>query len=139
MMLKRGDVVKLLAENAKDIIYRYRLKPTPGFEYVSPSATDLTGYTPEDHYADPELGLKLVHPDDKHILEAFLRSPESANKVLTLRWISRDGRVLWTGQFPEHLHLFLASKIGYFCVQNLSSTNHPSAAHLVVANSAQTG
>src|SRR5215218_5563932 len=97
-MLKRGDVVKLLAENAKDIIYRYRLKPTPGFEYVSPSATDLTGYTPEDHYADPELGLKLVHPDDKHILEAFLRSPESANNVLTLRWISRDGRVLWTEQ-----------------------------------------
>jgi PAS domain S-box-containing protein len=98
LMLKRGDVVKLLAENAKDIIYRYRLKPTLGFEYVSPSATDLTGYTPEDHYADPELGLKLVHPDDKHILEAFLRSPESANKVLTLRWISRDGRVLWTEQ-----------------------------------------
>jgi PAS domain S-box-containing protein len=89
---------RLLAENAKDIIYRYRLKPTPGFEYVSPSATDLTGYTPEEHYADPELGMKLVHPDDKHILEAFLRSPESADKVLTLRWISRDGRVIWTEQ-----------------------------------------
>jgi len=89
---------KLLAENAKDIIYHYRLKPTPGFEYVSPSATDLTGYTPEEHYADPELGLKLVHPDDRHILEAFLRSPESADRVLTLRWMSRDGRVMWTEQ-----------------------------------------
>jgi PAS domain S-box-containing protein len=89
---------RLLAENAKDIIYRYRLKPTPGFEYVSPSATDLTGYTPEEHYADPELALKVVHPDDKHILEAFLRSPESADRVLTLRWIRRDGRVLWTEQ-----------------------------------------
>jgi PAS domain S-box-containing protein len=89
---------RLLAENAKDIIYRYRLKPAPGFEYVSPSATDLTGYTPEEHYADPELGLKLVHPDDTHILEAFLRSPESADRVLTLRWISKDGRVLWTEQ-----------------------------------------
>ena len=89
---------RLLAENAKDIIFRYRLKPTPGFEYVSPSATALTGYTPEEHYADPELGLKLVHPEDMHILDAFLRSPESADKVLTLRWISRDGRVLWTEQ-----------------------------------------
>jgi PAS domain S-box-containing protein len=89
---------RLLAEHAKDIIYRYRLKPTPGFEYVSPSATDITGYTPEEHYADPELGLKLVHPDDKHILEAFLGSPESANRALTLRWISRDGRVIWTEQ-----------------------------------------
>ena len=89
---------RLLAENAKDIIYRYRLKPTPGFEYVSPSATPIVGYTPEEHYADPELGLKLVHPDDIHILEAFLRSPESADRVLTLRWISKDGRVLWTEQ-----------------------------------------
>ena len=89
---------RLLAENAKDIIFRYRLRPTPGFEYVSPSATALTGYTPEEHYADPELGMKLVHPEDMHILDAFLRSPESSDKVLTLRWISRDGRVLWTEQ-----------------------------------------
>jgi PAS domain S-box-containing protein len=89
---------RLLAENAKDIIYRYRLKPAPGFEYVSPSATTLTGYTPEEHYADPELGLKLVHPEDMHVLEAFLRSPESANKTLTLRWIRKDGRVLWSEQ-----------------------------------------
>ena len=89
---------RLLAENAKDIIYRYRLKPTLGFEYVSPSATTMVGYTPEEHYADPELGLKLVHPDDTHILEAFWRSPESTDRVLTLRWISKEGRVLWTEQ-----------------------------------------
>ena len=89
---------RLLAENAKDIIYRYRLKPTPGFEYVSPSAAEITGYTPEEHYADPELGLKLVHPDDTHILEEFLRSPESAGRVLTLRWINKEGRVIWTEQ-----------------------------------------
>jgi PAS domain S-box-containing protein len=89
---------RLLAENAKDIIYRYRFKSTPGFEYVSPSATALTGYTPEEHYADPELGLKLVYPDDRQVLEAFLRSPESADRFLTLRWISKDGRIIWTEQ-----------------------------------------
>jgi PAS domain S-box-containing protein len=89
---------RLLTENAKDIIYRYRFKSTPGFEYVSPSATPITGYTPEEHYADPELGLKLVYPDDRHVLEAFLRSPESADRFLTLRWICKDGRIIWTEQ-----------------------------------------
>ena len=37
---------RLLAENAQDLIFRYRLKPTPGFEYVSPSSTAMIGYTP---------------------------------------------------------------------------------------------
>ncbi|HLL40798.1 MAG TPA: PAS domain S-box protein, partial [Rubrobacteraceae bacterium] len=89
---------RLLAENAQDIIYRYRFSPAPGFEYVSPSATPISGYTPEEHYADPELGLKLVHPDDRHLLEAFLRSPEQADRFLTLRWIRKDGRTIWTEQ-----------------------------------------
>ena len=36
----------------------------PGFEYVSPAATAITGYDPEEFYADPDLGYKLVHPED---------------------------------------------------------------------------
>src|SRR5215211_1729986 len=91
-MLKRGDVVKLLAENAQDIVYRYRLKPTPGFEYVSPSVTALTGYTPTEHYADPRLGLKMVHPDDAHLLRELTRSAES----LTVRWLRKHGGVIST-------------------------------------------
>ena len=37
---------RLLAENAQDMIFRYRFKPTPGFEYVSPSATRPRSITP---------------------------------------------------------------------------------------------
>jgi len=33
------------ADNAQDIIYRYRLTRPRGFEYVSPAATAITGYT----------------------------------------------------------------------------------------------
>lgn len=59
-----------LAENAPDLIYRYELTPKRGFTYVSPAATVITGYTPEEHYADPDLGFKLIHPDDRRRLEA---------------------------------------------------------------------
>jgi PAS domain S-box-containing protein len=83
---------RLLAENARDVIYRYRLKPTPGFEYISPSITPMTGYTQQECYADPDISNKMVHPDDRRLLRDFLQSPEAP---LTLRWLHKDGRVLW--------------------------------------------
>jgi PAS domain S-box-containing protein len=92
---------RLLAENAQDLIYRYHLKPTPGFEYVSPSATAMIGYTPEEHYADPELHFKIVHPDDRHLIDEAFRSPESLN---TIRWLGKDGGVIWIEQRTKAIY-----------------------------------
>lgn len=86
---------RLLAENARDLIYRYRLNPTAGFEYVSPSASAITGYTPQEYYADPELVYKIVHPGDRHLIDEVLRSPES---LITIRWLRKDGGVIWIEQ-----------------------------------------
>jgi len=87
-----------LAENARDIIYRYRFVPPRGFEYVSPAVTAIIGYTPAEHYADPDLGLKLVHPDDRPLVEAANRGDVSPGTPLTLRWVRKDGSVVWTEQ-----------------------------------------
>jgi hypothetical protein len=87
-----------LAENAPDLIYRYRLFPEPGFEYVSPAATAMTGFTPEDHYADPQLGSKLVHPDDQPLLQAMSERGADLREPLVLRWVRKDGTVIWTEQ-----------------------------------------
>jgi PAS domain S-box-containing protein len=89
---------RLLAENAKDLIYRLRLQPNQAFEYVSPSATAITGYTPEEHYADPNLGFKLVHPDDRPILQSLLDGGGMFGKPIVLRWKRKDGTILWTEQ-----------------------------------------
>jgi PAS domain S-box-containing protein len=86
---------RLLAENAQDLIALYRFKPTPGFEYASPSATTITGYTPEEYYADPELAYKIVHPDDAYLLDETLHQPEAPSVI---RWVRKDGRVVWTEQ-----------------------------------------
>lgn len=86
-----------LAESTSDIMYRYRLTPTPGFEYVSPSATNIVGYTPDEHYADPDLTLKIVHPDDQPLLDTYLQgSPAFDREPVVLRWIARDGSIVWT-------------------------------------------
>jgi PAS domain S-box-containing protein len=86
-----------LADNALDMIYRYRLLPTPGFEYVSPAATAITGFTPENFYADPSLGYKLIHPEDHGLIES-LKHPSASTIPLTARWMHKDGTVIWTSQ-----------------------------------------
>jgi PAS domain S-box-containing protein/putative nucleotidyltransferase with HDIG domain len=87
-----------LAENAPDIIFRYRLKPTPGFEYVSPAVTRISGYTPEEHYADPDLIRKIVHPEDQPALEALGQGEGLFEKPRESRWIHKDGHTVWTEQ-----------------------------------------
>jgi PAS domain S-box-containing protein len=87
-----------LAENAQDLIYRYELSPKRGFSYVSPAATTITGYSPEEHYADPDLGFKLVHPDDRQLLAMATQDGGAIRKPLMLRWIRKDGSMLWTEQ-----------------------------------------
>ena len=92
---KSEERFRRLAENAQDVIFRYRLIPTPGFEYVSPAATTVTGYTPEEHYADPDLGFKIVLPDDRPFLEALRRSPAAFDQPVVLRWRRKDGARIW--------------------------------------------
>jgi PAS domain S-box-containing protein len=96
-LVRNEDRFRRLAEQAPDIIYRYRLHPEPGFEYISPAVTAVTGYTPADHYADPQLGMKLVYPDQRPVLAGLL-SGDLGGEPLALRWVHRDGRVIWTEQ-----------------------------------------
>ena len=87
-----------LMENAQDIIYRIHLQPTLEYEYISPAITAITGYTPEEHYADPGFGFKITHPDDRHLLEAALRGDNHTGKTLIIRLIRKDGGIIWTEQ-----------------------------------------
>lgn len=88
-----------LAENAQDVVYRYRLVPASGFDYVSPSATGITGYTPLEHYADPQFIVKLVHPEDRQLLADITARPDDhAGKAVLLRWVRKDGKTIWTEQ-----------------------------------------
>lgn len=85
-----------LAKNSSIIIYRLLLKPELRFDYVSPSVTEITGYTPEDHYNNPDLGFRIVHPDDRKLLENT--TTQSNGEPLVLRWIKKDGTIIWTEQ-----------------------------------------
>jgi PAS domain S-box-containing protein len=95
---KSEERFRLLAEKSQDLIYRIQLLPTRKFEYISPSATTITGYTPEEYYADPDLGFKVFHPDDRPILQKIAEEELSSGKPLVLRWVRKDGTILWSEQ-----------------------------------------
>ncbi len=87
-----------LAENAQDMIYRFELFPQRRCVYMSPASLKITGYSPEEYYADPGLGLKHVHPDDHEFLERMLLDDASVRQSLTLRYFRKDGQLIWTEQ-----------------------------------------
>ncbi len=88
---------RLLAENAQDVIYRYRVIPTPALDYVSPSVDAVLGYAPSEFYADPGLMARLVHPDDRLVLEPEPGAPLVANKLVQ-RIRHADGHWVWLEQ-----------------------------------------
>ncbi|MFP4289900.1 MAG: PAS domain S-box protein [Bacteroidales bacterium] len=87
---------RLLAENAKDAIFKISFFPRRQFEYVSPSSENLTGYTPEEFYKDPFLDLRIVHPNDRQTLKEVSRKSEYFTKPLTIRLVRKDGKMIWS-------------------------------------------
>ena len=85
---------RLLAEHARDLIYLYRVSPVSGFDYVSPSATVITGYPPEAYLADADLAARLIHPDEQSSSAAFTTAGPSDEPLVT-RIRHRDGHDVW--------------------------------------------
>jgi PAS domain S-box-containing protein len=96
---ERERKFRLLADNARDIIFRYRIEPSRGFEYVSPSVEAALGYRAEMLYSDPAFVDGLVHPDDPAI---FPVEPDAvpASDLVQGRLRAADGR--WV---PLEVHL----------------------------------
>ena len=86
---------RALVEGLGDVIFRYRIHPSPGFDYVSPEVSAIAGPGAEAYYDDPELPLKIVHPDDRPLLERLLRGDAALiGEAPVLRWNHADGRVV---------------------------------------------
>ena len=91
-----AERLRQLFETIGDVVsYRYRVMPTPGYEYISANCESLVGYTAEEFYDDPELWLKLVHPDDREALQLMFVPGASP---ITVRWRTRAGDLRWALQ-----------------------------------------
>lgn len=98
-LVNKETQYRLLAENAADIIYSYQFSPKPKIDYISPSVLLLTGYSPEEYYADNKLIFNLIHPDDYSLFAEFIHNfPNSIELPLTLRLDRKDNTILWVEQ-----------------------------------------
>jgi PAS domain S-box-containing protein len=89
------DLLRLV-NRAPDVILRYRIDP-PGFEFVSRAIVRVTGFTPEELYADRASVLKLVHHDDRALVHELLL--RGAGRVpMVVRWVRKDGGIVWIEQ-----------------------------------------
>jgi len=65
--------------------------------YISPQYEALTGYTPEQRLLDPELWVRMLHPDDR---ERVLAESDATNDTgepfdVEYRIVAADGRIVW--------------------------------------------
>jgi PAS domain S-box-containing protein len=93
---RNDNFFRELAQNAPDLFYCLRLIPGRRIEYINLAALAFTGYPPEEYYANSDLFFKVVHPNDRSLLESLMLTMESHEELLFLRLMHRDGSVIWT-------------------------------------------
>jgi diguanylate cyclase (GGDEF)-like protein/PAS domain S-box-containing protein len=88
--------LRLLAENAQDFIFSYRLRPNAGFDYVSPACEAITGYTPADLYADADLIFDILEPQYVEMMQEIEDAELARSWELLIR--RKDGSTVWVEQ-----------------------------------------
>jgi diguanylate cyclase (GGDEF)-like protein/PAS domain S-box-containing protein len=87
----------MLAENSRDLIFRYRIFPDPGFEFVSPACLAITGYTPDEFYAQPELINCLIDHASRDVWLRRVRS-RRVKSAVDVEFARKDGSKIWVNQ-----------------------------------------
>ncbi len=103
---KSEERFRLLAENARDIMYRISLAEKFRIDYISPAASSILGYSPAELYTKGKYILRLVASEDRNRLVGLFANLETRSD--TIRWIHRNGNVVWM----EHNNVPLYDEAG---------------------------
>ncbi|RJX33504.1 MAG: diguanylate cyclase [Oxalobacter sp.] len=106
--------------------------------YMSPSCLRITGYTPDEFKNNPDLLYRIIHPDDRKLMDEYLETAsmqDDAEDELGIRIIHRDGSVRWIIHSCKYLYSpnadFLGQRISNRDITNRQLHND---SMLLVAN-----
>jgi PAS domain S-box-containing protein len=77
--------------------WEYWMGPEGALRWVSPSCEKITGYSPGELHADPDLIDRMVHPADKAITRKLLDTLTGERRMAQadFRIIHKSGRTVW--------------------------------------------
>ena len=87
---------QLIADYAND--WEFWLHPKGDFKWLSPSCNDLTGYTANEFFSDPNLFFKIIYPEDEIQIRQFLHDSNSFMQIgqtIEFRILTRTKQVRW--------------------------------------------
>jgi len=87
---------QLISDYAHD--WEFWIYPKGDFKWLSPSCNDLTGYTVNEFFSDPNLFFKLIYPDDEGQIRQFLRDSVSFMQIgqsIEFRLLTRTKQMRW--------------------------------------------
>ncbi len=88
---------RIVSDNTYD--WEYWLSPEGSFYYISPSCQRISGYEAAEFIAEPDMLVRIVHPDDRESYENHQRHVEEkkAPDEIEFRIVRADGTVRWIG------------------------------------------
>lgn len=89
------EILQNFADYSVDWLY-WRT-PTGDMRYISPAASEITGYSVEELYAFPKNGISIIHPDDHGVWidHVHLADTEGKPFPIEFRIITRQGEIRW--------------------------------------------
>jgi diguanylate cyclase (GGDEF)-like protein/PAS domain S-box-containing protein len=92
-----GDRHRAIVEHAPVVTYIDALDDGASTLFISPQVQELTGYSVEEWTGDPDLWLRIVHPEDRPraVAENQRHNETGESFSLDYRIYRRDGRVVW--------------------------------------------
>jgi PAS domain S-box-containing protein len=101
-MITRSEwELRIIADNASDIVFFYELYPRPHYAFMSPAVENITGFTKESYFEDATLPGQRAAPEDREAFlalfepDTYMEEGEPYTKSLVFSFLHENGEKVW--------------------------------------------